>query len=994
MSQKLSTEALVSFVDEVKAQLPVLRAGIEELEQGIEQSTTLAQAVQLLAATCETARFADLHSVAKTTELLQSVIEQSQTREHPAGVYASVYVALLDCLETSLDLLATEQCDDSAIGMLAEELYGEIAPANESSSRDEVDWLSAAMEDVDDHVSCAEPTPTAESPKTSVSDESALQDELTADLAEQTDVPADLREVFMEEADDHLKAVYAHLPELAANADHRATLNEIRRSVHTLKGAAGAVGLKVVTRLAHRMEDALDGWCEAHATVTDERMELLYSSTDLLQDLISGQYDPSHVVSRLVENLTGYDRFDNEQPGDSPAAKAKSSPTPVMQQAAPIAVAAPVQPPVSRPVEPAPTMPRATSAPMPAAASPLVRVPLEKLDALAQMAGELLVNGSVFEQYHSRLTQAVAELQATGQRLRKTIHNLDQEYGVATLGADRLLSRNNMTATTTNTKFGAASQTEFDSLEFDRYTDFHILIRSLSEAAGDIQTLWHELNQLGGDCDAYGLRENRLGRKLQEQLMAVRMVPLASLKARLQRTVRTIAGEQRKSIDFELTGEHIEFDKSILDQLSDPLMHLLRNAVDHGVETPERREAAGKPSRAVIRVEAAQQGTFALLKITDDGAGLNREKIRETAIRHGLLAADAADTLADEDLLQYIFQPGFSTAETVSQVSGRGMGMDIVWNNITRLKGAIRVESTPGAGTTFSIRLPMSLATTRALFIAVSGEKFALPMQSVFQIVRLEAEHSIRETNEALQIEIDEEVYPLVRLDAFLELPPSRETDGLKQTVLLLETAHGRLALLVDRVIAGRDIVVKSLGSHLQYVPGLSGVTIEGDGLIVPILDPSAFSVADSRLLPAARSDASATPPAPTPREDDDAPCIMVVDDSVSVRRVTGNLLRKTGWNVLEAKDGLDALDILHGTDQRPDAFLLDVEMPRMDGYELLSSLRTLAEFVDVPVVMVTSRGGEKHRQKAFDLGATDYVVKPYQDDALLALLRQLIGVA
>ena len=412
-------------------------------------------------------------------------------------------------------------------------------------------------------------------------------------------------------------------------------------------------------------------------------------------------------------------------------------------------------------------------------------------------------------------------------------------------------------------------------------------------------------------------------------------------------------------------------------------MHLLRNCVDHGVEPSEVRASRSKPEVATIRLKAFYQGTQVVIRVSDDGGGLDAEKIAASAIEKGYLTETEASSMTPEELYPYIFVPGLSTAASLSEVSGRGVGMDIVRHAILNLKGTITVDSEPGVGTTFTIRLPLTLAVTRALMVTAGGELFAIPMQSVMHIARVERK-SLENFGSQPIVRINDKAYPLVRLAEKLNV---RETDDEAPTipVILVHAGEDDIAVRVESIVAGKDIVVKTLGSHLRRVEGLIGATLLGDGTVVPILDPNKLSEARSDLaIPHQRTNMRTTG---TGSEI----CVMIVDDSVSVRRVMENLVRSQGWSCLVAKDGVDALEKLQSTDLRPDIFLLDVEMPRMDGYELLATLRQ-TEAPATPVVMVTSRAGEKHRQKAFSLGATDYLVKPYQEEQLIGLVRELAG--
>ncbi|MBA3712713.1 MAG: hybrid sensor histidine kinase/response regulator [Pyrinomonadaceae bacterium] len=466
--------------------------------------------------------------------------------------------------------------------------------------------------------------------------------------------------------------------------------------------------------------------------------------------------------------------------------------------------------------------------------------------------------------------------------------------------------------------------------------------------------------------------------------MRVRMVPLATMVTRLHRTVRVVADQERKLVDLIVEGENIELDTTVIDQMADPLLHALRNAVSHGIEVTERRRLLGKNERGSIRLRAYYEGSEVVIQISDDGSGIDPSALRAKAIAGGFFSSAEAAAMTDKDALSLIFLPGLSTAKEISEVSGRGIGMDIVRDYVNKLQGTLTVDSTPGHGATFTIRLPMTLAVTRALLVKANQETFAVPLSSVKQLLRVEREEVERLSAEPV-IRAGGKVYPMIRLGEALNLKQPLDAPlSSRLPVLILGAGENQVALVVDQLIEGREIVIKSLGNHLRRVQGIMGATLLGDGRVIPILNPVDL---------VGRKVASASAQAPTPRRTAEVRRVinvMIVDDSPSVRRVTSNLIKSAGWQFSTAKDGLDALEVLQNSTELPGVILLDVEMPRMDGYELLAALKRQDAYRLIPVVMVTSRTGEKHRRKGFDLGASEYLSKPYQDDMLLGIIRKL----
>jgi len=830
-----------------------------------------------------------------------------------------------------------------------------------------------------------------------IRDSQAIIDAQEVELDRLDDISPEMREIFTEEAEDHLRVIYAAFAGVEANGPSVSLIREIRRSVHTLKGAAGAVGFRVVSQWGHRMEDILDRLHDAEESASAETIALLYRTTDAIQDLVHCKCDQAELRQRLARLLVDFEAYHAEEslagrkaPVEFDVSQRIVAPKGATKKEIKVdvnlvdfeAVAN-----SARAVRARTTAPKQS---LKVSNQPLLRVPIERLDALAQTVSELVINRTAFEQKMVDLIRFVAENQASVQRLRGISYNLESEYGVKLLGGQRHFMVGTAAPSVFQNKKITNQPDEFDSLEFDRYGEFHVLTRSLAETTTDIDTVGNELRSLLGDFDTLLNRQGRLAREAQTRIMGIRMVPLSTLATRLHRTVRVVAQEQNKNVTLEIHGEHVELDKLVLEEISDPLLHILRNAVDHGIETPAVREANGKPARATIRILAFHQGTQVVLQIQDDGRGLDYEKIRAKAIQNGVLSATEADCSTEEDLRQLIYVPGFSTASQVSEISGRGVGMDVVRDKVQKLKGTIEISSKPGHETCFTIRLPMTMAITRALLISVNQRTFALPIQVVQQILRIEKKE-LNQLDEDSVIRIKDKVYPVIRLSDRLNLRQRADlADNMVPTLLV--SAGGRTAaIVVDRIIASQDIVVKTLGNHLQYLPGLIGATLMGDGTVIPILDAvDLVGVRTGRIhaVPTSAPVAVEEPIESNPV--DRAIKVMIVDDSVSVRRVMSNLVKNAGMIPIVAKDGVDALGMLQTEEQIPDIFLLDIEMPRMDGFELLATLRGQQQYHATPIVMITSRAGDKHRMKAADLGASEYLTKPFRDQELLDTIRTL----
>jgi chemosensory pili system protein ChpA (sensor histidine kinase/response regulator) len=772
------------------------------------------------------------------------------------------------------------------------------------------------------------------------------------------DVSGDLLDIFRAEAEDHLRALTTLLPEARRDPADRDRWREVRRAAHTLKGSAAMVGFDTVTRLAHRMEDLLDAYYDGGRVATPDEIDLLVRATDAIADTVGGRADPAafDAAHRGLEAALGGTVAEPASVGE-PVADAE--PEPVALPAAPAQPAAPSEPGASR---------KDTT-------EATVRVPITRLNDIVKLFGELVIARTAFEQQVDGFAKLLAEAVDTADRLKRVAGKIEAGFeakalvGGAAGGADG--------------EVGAAAG--FDALEFDRYTEFHLLTRELAETATDIGTVFGEFGRLGGDFDGHLTRQRRLSSDIEDKLMRLRMVPLSGVEAKLARTVRQAAAAAGKAAELAFEGGRTGLDKTVLDAMADPLLHLLRNAVDHGLEAPDVRLALGKPAAGTITLTAAHEGSQVVLTIADDGRGVDYEAVRATAVRRGVVAPAAAAGLTPDDLARVLFEPGFSTRAEVSELSGRGVGLDVVKSKVEALKGTVALASVPGRGTTFTVRLPMTLAVARALLVKAAGQTFAIPLDAVEQLLRPDAADLDRVADHPV-LRTGRDVLSVVPLAGLLGLPAAPGSTPDRPPVVLLNAGGRRVALQVDHLIGGREVVIKTLGKHLRRVPCVSGGTLMGDGSVILILNPADLTARGSGRV--ALRPAQATPvPEAAPAS---ALTLLVVDDSPSVRRVLAGLGQRAGWDVHTAKDGLDALEILQRRSVRPDVVLTDVEMPRMDGYELLGTIRGQPAFAHLPVAMLTSRSGDKHRRKAMELGASAYVVKPYQDADLVAIVRQL----
>jgi chemosensory pili system protein ChpA (sensor histidine kinase/response regulator) len=473
----------------------------------------------------------------------------------------------------------------------------------------------------------------------------------------------------------------------------------------------------------------------------------------------------------------------------------------------------------------------------------------------------------------------------------------------------------------------------------------------------------------------------RIVSELQGGLMRTRMVPFQRQVQRLTRIARQAAAETGKKVEVRINGAAGELDRQVLERMLAPFEHMLRNAIVHGIEMPAARIAAGKDQTGTIDVALKREGSEVVITVADDGAGVNLKLVRDRAVSLGLTTPK--QELSDEQALQLILEPGFSTAGKVTQSAGRGVGMDVVATEIKKLGGSLYTETEAGKGTKFTVRLPFTLAISQALVARVGDEFYALPLPTVEGVVRVPRAEVLRHlAEETASFDYGGQKYRFQHLGTFVGgTPASMPEHDTAVPVILVRAGEHSTAIVTDELIGSREIVVKTVGPQISGIRGISGATILGDGRICVILDVGALVRSDWRQRPA-----------PDPRaasQVDRRIFALVVDDSITVRRVTQRLLERNGMRVVTAKDGLEAISVLQ--DEIPDVILLDIEMPRMDGYEVASHVRNDARLKDIPIVMITSRVGEKHRARAIELGVNEYLGKPYQEGQLLQAIEPLV---
>jgi len=761
------------------------------------------------------------------------------------------------------------------------------------------------------------------------------------------DVNSKLVDAFLTEGPQQASE-YSALIQGVAHADVSAEdLGECRRLIHALKGAANTVGVRGIAALCHHTEDILEFLVESSAQPEAELGRLLVKVADTLEGMFEallGTADAPDDAQAVLQSVL--DAINRIEQGEY-ASNAESHAPPTAVEAAH--------------VEERPT------ANMADRVEPRVRVPARVLDSMLWTSGEIAISNSHVQERLKHALTALAELRERQEVLRERGNDMESFATTQGIAAGRrhvLAAGSDVTASS-----------GFDPLELDQYNELHVYARAITETAADLQLLGADLMSALATVTAAVNQQTLLNNELHDLLMTARMVSARNFDSRLQRTVRQAAEQCGKQVVLHVEGMDLMLDDQLVNLLIDPLQHLLRNAVDHGIEAPSTRAALGKPETGNIHVGFARDGNYLTITCHDDGAGLDLARIRSHALARGVVTAD--QNLADDEVAGLILRPGFSTADEVTEVSGRGVGMDIVHAAVLKLKGSMDIRTTTGRGATFRLRVPMSLGIVHCLLVVAGGQTFALPSDNLERIVYGGASYVQRAADGARfkDDELNCPAYFLADLAGLADAGPE------VRPVVLMKGLTGKTAIVVDAVRGGSNLVVKSMGRYLSGVKGVTGASILGDGGVVPILD--LVDLIRSDFVPL-RAAAESAVPAVSSSD------VLIVDDSLSVRTALSILLNDAGFKVRLAKDGVEAIEAINT--QLPAVVLADLEMPRMNGLELTAHLRTNARTQDLPVIMVTSRTAEKHRTQATAAGVNDYLTKPYRESDLLARVRTLIS--
>ncbi|WP_339777392.1 Hpt domain-containing protein [uncultured Methylophaga sp.] len=784
---------------------------------------------------------------------------------------------------------------------------------------------------------------------------------LTAfDTVSTVEVDPEILEAFTEEAAELLVSTDRAIKQWQSEPENPAGPMQLQRDLHTLKGGARLTATMAMADLTHQIETLVLSVTDQQETPDDGFFSLLQRCQDRLTEMQEQLASRSDIpaANDLLQEIQQYSGYvpadiDNRDTLTQPASTAEQLPA------------------EANSFHKAPADNAKSSS---SQSSEKIRVRADLLDYLSNFAGEVSITRDQVTQQHGVMHQQLEEMEETVSRLHEQLRKLEIETET------QILYRYEDTVQDTNT--------EFDPLELDRFSTIQQLSRSLTETVNDLNNISRSMGNVMRETDILLLQQSRLNTDLQQGLMHTRLLPFNSIVPRLERIVRQTNSELNKQSQLLVSGADLELDRTILDRLVAPIEHILRNAIAHGLETADERSQQGKEQTGRLQINMQREGSEVVITIADDGQGLNIEKIKQRAISQNLI--DPNNIPNEQTLIQLILTSGFSTADTISQLAGRGVGMDVVSNEIRALKGRLSISSQPGKGTQFHLRLPLTLSVMQALLISVNQQQFAVPLSAVNAGERISIQH-IGElmAQQKPTYTFHGEHYDFIPLGNLLGQPLNLlENLSHQMPLLLFRSGDIKIALAVDSIDSNREIVIKSVGQQLGQISAINGATILGDGRVIFILDIP--TLIEDYQAPSGTTNLQQASESFKKIEENRNPLAMIVDDSITMRKATEGLLTRLGFDVVTAKDGVDALARLY--EQTPDIVLLDVEMPRMDGFEFASIIRNDSQFKHLPIIMITSRTGDKHRQRAMSIGVNAYLGKPYQDDELIISMKQQLA--
>ncbi len=811
----------------------------------------------------------------------------------------------------------------------------------------------------------------------------------------QNKVLDEIQKIFLVEADEYIQKLSNDLLQLEKELDNSSLIDSILRSAHTLKGSAGMMKFHNMNKLGHKMEDVFQFLRDEKVAAERELVDIMLKSTDLQQAMLNSLQqngnDFAEGVDQAIFQLQEYLKKLEAKKEGSDYKEEKF--VPVKAAAAPATTEHAVAEGGDNKMQ--------QQGNRPVVAEQNLRINISTLNSLINLAAELLISrnrmtnqlGSM-EGILNKLSKEKVMLQAIMKKFQGLAGKNDSEADFLSSEEQGILK-------------------DFADTEFDRFSDYDVIIRDLKGNISNYEDVSREIRELGDAFRQSILSVSSIANELNREIMGMRMVPVKHMFIRFQRSIRDIGREENKQVDLKVEGEETRLDKTVMEDVIEPIMHCVRNAVSHGIEMPDTRTSRGKNAEGLIILRAFQDGNQVVLEIEDDGNGIDPAKLKQSAINKKLISPERALSMTDSEAMELMFVPGFSTAEKVTTLSGRGVGMDVVKNVVTRFKGSVSVKSNIGKGSKFIIRLPLTLAINQSLLIQVAGRIYAFPLSVIDETLELKMD-SIRRIGDQELISVRDQTVPLIHLSRVLSVDEDPSQMKSKYPVVILSDAGQKIGIRVDRLLGKEEIVIKTLGSHLKNVAGVVGATVLGDGSVVLIMDVGylfQYWQGGGSVAPVIRSeimsgfDQHEEVDSGVPKLEQsgaerrfETPKIAVkgkirilcADDSVSIRKYVASLLSRERFDVTTAADGAEAFE--YAERNTYDIIMTDLEMPKMHGYELISALRAKAAFNHIPIVILTARSGEKHRRRGLELGANAFLNKPFDVDELLNTIDGLLG--
>ena len=779
----------------------------------------------------------------------------------------------------------------------------------------------------------------------------------------------EIMEDFLIEAFELIEQIDHDLVELESNPEDLELLNRIFRVAHTVKGSSSFLNFDVLTELTHHMEDVLNKARKGELKITPDIMDVVLESVDMMKGLLSSIRDHGNDTAAGIDIKNICARLTQISEGEAPAAAPEAPATPVAELAS-----EPAKEP--EPATPTEEVPEISDAELSKLSDSEVEAEIERLLKVRKAEDQARrASKGIAPKSPSEIAPAASSTSAPAAKAESKEKDGDKKVPTASSGA--------------------VAQEQTIRVEVKRLDHLMNLIGELVLGKNRLLKIYDDVEErYEGEKFLEELNQvvsslSLVTTDIQLAVMKTRMLPIAKVFNKFPRMIRDLSRDLGKQIDLEISGEETELDKSIVEEIGDPLVHIIRNSCDHGIEDPETRKAAGKPEKGLVQLKAYNEGNHIVVEIVDDGKGLDADMLKSKSIEKGIITEREADAMSEKEAFGLIFRPGFSTAAKVTNVSGRGVGMDVVKTNIEKLNGIIDIESEVGKGTVMKLKIPLTLAIIQSLLVGTQEEFYAIPLASVLETVRVPID-DIYTIDGKNVLRLRDEVLSLVRLSDVFGV--EKAFDGGDQTyVVIIGVAEAKLGIIVDTLVGQEEIVIKSMGDYLQNIPGIAGATIRGDGRVTLIIDVGAMMEMAKDIKVDIRAEIEDSTKA---KEKPSDYKVLIVDDSKMDRTIMQKALEPTGVTIIEATNGVEALNIVKSGEHSFDAILIDIEMPRMDGYTLAGEIRKYSKYRNLPLIAVTSRTSKTDRLRGVEVGMTEYITKPYSAEYLENVVRKNIKLA